>query len=91
MLENLKRGDVVYTDVLSVARSGMSRTIRVLICADNKIHDVSFETAKILDLPLAKNGGVRIGGCGMDMCFKIVYLLGKSLLKDGYAFKNEQF
>ena len=31
------------------------------------------------------NGGVRIGGCGMNMCFALVYELSSALFPDGFG------
>jgi hypothetical protein len=33
--------------------------------------------------------GIRVGGCGMDMGFHLVYTLSRALFDDGYYVKHE--
>lgn len=82
--EWIKAGEKVYTTVTHVARSGMQRSIRVFIMRDNEPFEITGYTAHALDYPRDdKNGGVKVGGCGMDMGFHIVYNLGRTLFPDG--------
>ena len=102
--EWLPPGSTLYTICESVSRSGMQRTIRVLIpTVDQRPCDchtwpegsphyigapridhlhpnyaVSVITGYSLD---KRNGynGVRIGGCGMDMGFSLVYSVSSAL------------
>jgi len=46
---------------------------------------IGYHVAAILDLPLDKNGGVRVGGCGMDMGFYLVYEVSRKLFPDGFG------
>jgi len=62
---------LVYTSIGSVAKSGMSRRIKLYVVNDGDIIRVSHLVAKILELNLNDNG-VRIDGCGMDMGFAMV-------------------
>ena len=85
----LKPGDTVHTIVESVSRSGMSRTIRAVVMKNGgdgqpyTLHP-NHSISKLLGLPRAKRGdGVKIDGCGMDMGFQLVYLLGAALWPDG--------
>ena len=89
MHEMLKPGDTVHTIVENVSRSGMSRTIRVVLmkCGENgeayTLHP-NHSVSKLLGLSRAKRGdGVRIDGCGMDMGFQLVYLLGAAMWPNG--------
>ncbi len=83
--EIIKPGDTVYTILRHVARSGMSRDISVKVSDGNGgfLH-LDYPVAKAIDAPLSKNEGVRIGGCGMDMGFAIVYDLSHALYGNGY-------
>lgn len=73
-------GSTLYTIVTHVAASGMSRSIRVLTIRDNAPRDVSYLAAKVLDYRLdEKNGGLRVGGAGMDMGFHVVNSLSYAL------------
>lgn len=88
--ENVKPGDTVYTIVRHVSRSGMTRDISVLLMTD----DGPWEVSGLVALAIGErrnrdNGGVRVGGCGMDMGFHIVYQLGHALFPDGFTCAGE--
>jgi hypothetical protein len=92
----IKRGDTVYTICDHVSRSGMMRHIRLvvpLIGDDGKIHFVhpNFATATVLGYSQVKKGNaaLKVGGCGMDMGFSVVYALAQTLFGDGYALNHE--
>lgn len=88
--EILKPGDTVYTNVLSVARSGMSRTIKCYMVREGEMSDITYPVAQITGYSIAKNGGIRIGGCGMDMGFALVYELSRKLFPtDQESFKEQ--
>lgn len=86
LLECIKPGDTIYTKVLSVSRSGMSRKIMVLIAGtDGEIRNISWNVAKACGMrPTKDHDGITIGGCGMDMGFAIVYDLSYTLFPDGF-------
>jgi hypothetical protein len=83
-LSFLKPGDVVYTQINSVSRSGMTRWIKPIVIVDNEPQWIGYHVAALLDEPLDKNGGVKMTGCGMDMGFHLVYNLGWCLFPDGF-------
>lgn len=103
----LKPGDTVTTTVTSVSTSGMSRTIMCQIVSPGwtykdgglvantdgkpRVINISNEVAEVTGLTLAKNNDVRIGGCGMDMCFALVYDLGRTLFPDGFLLADGQY
>ena len=88
--EWIKKGDTLHTTVRHVSRSGMMRHISVkhLKATDNperpvNVSNYDYHIARVLDLPEAPNyQGVKIGGCGMDMGFHLVYILSRALFKD---------
>ena len=88
--EWIKKGDTLHTTVRHVSRSGMMRHISVkhLKATDNperpvNVSNYDYHIARVLDLPEAPNyQGVKIGGCGMDMGFHLVYSLSRALFKD---------
>lgn len=88
MLKSIKPKDTVWTDVVSVSASGMSRTIKFYIVDSGRIRDVSGYVASLTDSTWAKNGGVKFDGCGMDMGFQGVYLLGKALWPNGTEYPH---
>ncbi|NDG28096.1 MAG: hypothetical protein EB120_13100, partial [Proteobacteria bacterium] len=67
-----KEGKIlVYTSIGSVAKSGMSRRIKLYVVNDGEIIRISHLVAKIIEGNLNDNG-VRIDGTGMDMGFAMV-------------------
>ena len=83
--EILKPGDTVYTKLQHVSRSGMSRVIMPIIFIDNEPRYLGWAVAKATDSTYdRKNEGVRVGGCGMDMGFALVYDLARNLFPDGF-------
>lgn len=94
----------VYTDVIHASKSGMSRNIAAYIGIINdrtgkpEIKSISWYIAQILDWPLADKGkhAVKVGGCGMDMGFHLIYCLSCVLYRNeekkgdaGYKLKQE--
>lgn len=84
LLSILKPGTEVYTSVKSVAKSGLSRTMRLFVTVDGQIADVTWHVAALLSDPVQKDGTIRVHGCGMDMGFHIVYTLSRRLFPDGF-------
>lgn len=72
----------LYTNLKSVSSSGMSRDMKVLAVVDGEIVDVTYYVGK-LDIGTIKerNGQrvIRVGGCGMDMGFHVVYTVSAIL------------
>ena len=95
LLDILKPGDTVFTILDNVSRSGMQRTIRlVLIKTDDDgkpftLHP-NYLASQLLGYRQAKRSdGLVVGGCGMDMGFHLVYSMSMALFGDGYALKHE--
>ncbi len=81
----LKPGDALHTTVTNVARSGMSRTIRVFLIRDGEAQDISGYVANAVGFSRDhKRGGLRLAGCGMDMGFEAVYQLSSVLFPKGF-------
>ena len=90
LLNILKPGDEVHTTVKHVARSGMSRSIDLfhLYFHEGRIEKVWLSSLAVDALDWSwdsKRDAIRVGGCGMDMCFQTVYSLGRVLWPNGYA------
>ena len=86
--EHIKKGDTLFTIVTKVAKSGMSRNIKVLDIKEGNPSYWNYYIAKVLDYKLKEDGTIRVQGCGMDMGFHLVYTLSKVLFDDGYAIKQ---
>lgn len=98
------KGSTVYCTVKSVSRSGMSRVISIQgygrdengkVVLDDKTGEPwqvfpNYAASLALDWPLVKGSrdGVKVGGCGMDMCFHLVYTLSSILYGEGYALNH---
>ncbi len=78
--DNLKPGDTVYCILRNVSRSGMSRQIDFYM---EGMRCISGSIAEALDYPQAQHGALKVGGCGMDMGFSVVYNLGATLWPNG--------
>lgn len=82
----LTPGTEVKTFVRHTSRSGMSRSISAFANTKNEMVDLDWMIARAgLGFTLDNSrGGVKMGGCGMDMGFALVYNLSRSLYRDGY-------
>lgn len=80
--ETLKHGDTVYTVLRHVSASGMSRRIDLYTMRDNRPQYLSGYASILTGWKLHDNGGIIVGGCGMDMGFHLVYTLSAILFRD---------
>lgn len=84
--DDLKPGDTINCILRHVSRSGMSRSISLL----KGDHDITYFAALAMgDKIDQKHGGIKIGGCGMDMGFALVYNLGYCLFPEGFGDEGE--
>jgi hypothetical protein len=86
LLENV---DTVYGIVRHVSASGMSRDIDLYIIKDNAPVYLTGYASTILDYPMAKSRGMKVGGCGMDMVFHCVSSLAYAIGRDYETLKSE--
>jgi virulence-associated protein VapD len=83
-LRNLleKAGHTVYTQVLHVSQSGMTRAIACYVAVDNEIINIDWYIRKLDMFSSHNKGGLKVGGCGMDMGFHVVYSLSCKLYRN---------
>ena len=82
----LKPKTKVFTSVKHVSRSGMNRSIACYVTTPDGIYNISHLVARAVEMPFDRDrGAVKIGGCGMDMGFAIVYELSYAMFKDGFG------
>ncbi len=78
----------VYTVLKHVSSSGMTRHISCIIAVERdgkpEVMDISWSVAKVLGRKCADDGGVIVGGCGMDTGFHLVYSLSRRLFREGF-------
>jgi hypothetical protein len=91
LLELIPPGTTVHTILRHVSRSGMSRIITpVLLEHDPERGPWSLYPGWNIARACGyhyddRREGIRIGGCGMDMGFALVYDLSRALYPDGFA------
>ena len=83
---------VIYCVLRSVSKSGMSRTIDFFTIDNDRPQHLSGLIKMALGYRWAKNGGLVVGGCGMDMGFHVVYTVSSVLhggARGGYEIKHQ--
>jgi hypothetical protein len=100
-LRQLFAGDknpTLHTILRHVSASGMTRDISLVYVKDGQLYNVTYSAALALGWPLSERSGyraIRVGGCGMDMGFHLVYTLSSVLFRNstdsdaGYTLKQE--
>src|SRR3990167_1337240 len=86
--EWIKPGDTVYTVLRHVSRSGMSRNISVVLIDGDAMLHPNHAVACVTGAPLVRGGmndAIKMGGCGMNMGFALVYELAARLWPNGYG------
>lgn len=93
----LRPGRTVYTVLRHASRSGMMRSIDLFVIVPPRdgcpadIRCITGSVAAVLGYPTDRsNGGLRVGGCGMDMGFHVVYSLGRALWPQGFKLARNQ-
>lgn len=70
----------IYANVVHVSASGMQRQIKLYApTSDGSLQWLSGWASKALGWPLGKHDGVKVDGCGMDMCFHLVDCIMRQL------------
>lgn len=81
-------GSTIHSIVRSVSRSGMSRTIDFYVVrtqdGDGKPWHAYLTPlfAEVGDYRQDRHGALKVGGCGMDMCFSVVYNVASDVWRD---------
>jgi hypothetical protein len=75
----LKHGTTVYGMVRSVSRSGMQRVISFFYIDNGQLINFDHKIEVLCGYKQAKNQGLIINGCGMDMIFSVVSSLSYEL------------
>ena len=79
----LKPKDVVYTVLRHRSASGMYREIGLFIVQDGELRNIDSLSADAMGYKRGKTGGLKVGGCGMDMGYHLVHTLGHYLWPNG--------
>jgi hypothetical protein len=85
-----------YTILKGVSASGMSRTMKVVTYHEGQVIDITWYVTRAGIGTLTERNGqrvLRVGGCGMDMGFHVVYSLSVALYGSandgGYNLRQE--
>lgn len=89
----LKHGDRVYTILKHVSQSGMSRVISVVhVDSEGEIECLDWLIARAgifsRTTATARQDGLKVSGCGMDMGFHVVNSVAYAVFNDGYALRH---
>ena len=86
----LRKGKhTVYTSLNHVSSSGMFRLISCYTIVDNKPVCLDWYIDKLGHFTRGKKReGLRVGGCGMDMGFHVVYSTSRALYPKGFKVKG---
>ncbi len=80
-------GAPVVTTLNHVSQSGMTRAISVVTCGGGGPEDVSWMLPRAFPEHFQFDnrwGGIKRGGCGMDMGFDLAYSLASALYPQGF-------
>lgn len=89
--ELLPPGATIHTTVKHVSRSGMQRSISCYVIRDNEPRWIDSLICKAAGFTFdTKREAVKIGGCGMDMGFAIVYDVSATLYRGGFTCIGER-
>ncbi len=86
LIDVLKNWDLLnsqfFVNIISVAKSGMSRKIRIYVLKDNRLLDCTYAISKIIRRSYdRKNHGIKVTGCSMNMIFHTLYTLSYQIHK----------
>ena len=80
--KDLKEGATVYTILRHCSASGMSRDISLVMVKDGELRNITWYAARAMGYACKLRDGsnvIRVGGCGMDMGFHLVYGLSRTI------------
>lgn len=79
----VKPGSKVFVKCDHVSRSGMMRHLDLYATHKGELIRLTGYAADLLDYRTTDRGALKVGGCGMDMGFAVVYELGRALWPKG--------
>lgn len=86
----LSHGETVYCVLRNISKSGMSRTIDFYAIQSDAPIWLSGYMAAAMGWKRAKDRGIVISGCGMDMGFHAVYCLASALWPKGNPNRDDR-
>lgn len=87
VISEAKKGNVIYTILRSVSRSGMSRKLDVVLFVNNEpLYLNGLIEALGLYKRCSQTRHLKVSGCGSDMGFEVVYNLSRVLFREFKCF-----
>lgn len=84
-----RKRPVIYTVLRHVSTSGMFRRIDVYAIRDNKPLYLSGLVEELCQYKRDRHKeGLRVGGCGMDMGFAVVYGFSGQVFPNGFRYRK---
>jgi len=81
----------LYTILRHVSNSGMFRLIDVYAITNNKPVCLTALVGKLAGYERDnKREGLRVGGCGMDMGFSVVYNFSRAIFPTGFRYRTHE-
>ena len=80
VLDSITPTTKIYTTVTKVNRMGTARWIKVYMVKDGDIFNLTPIVGNLLEYNRTDDG-LHVTGCGMDMCWHLVYTLSRTLFK----------
>lgn len=75
---------IIYTILRHVSKSGMMRVIDPLVILDGEPFSLAYLYARATGERVDDRGGIRVGGCGMDMGYHLAYGLSRMAYPKGH-------
>lgn len=84
-------GSTVYAVLRHTSASGMRRCISLFAIVDGAPQQLDYLVHKVTGAKIHRDhGGLIADGCGMDMGFRLVHDLGRTLYPDGFGVEGER-
>lgn len=84
-------GSTVYTVLRHRAASGMRSGISLFAIVDGEPYQLDYLVHKAKGIKIHRDhGGLIADGCGMDMGFRLVHALGRTLYPDGFGIEGKR-
>lgn len=87
----VKPGDKVHIILRNISRSGMSRRMDFYLLRKDRLIYITGHVAKLTGYRQHTDGTLKVGGCGMDMGFAVVYDLSSRLFPRGYYLQKDEW
>lgn len=86
-----KTRPTIYCILRHVSASGMSRRISFFMIKNNKPFHLDYLISQVTNYKRDRDhSGLRVGGCGMDMGFAVVYDFSHCIFPTGFKYRKSE-